>query len=198
MKPFSLAVIAGTSEATDLIRMLPESWNITAFAATAYGKTILEGLPCTVQVGRLDAEGFRQALADADAVADASHPFAAEVTRTVRTVCRELKLPYFRLGRPPVQYAYDQILRVQSKEEAVAHLRKTAGNILLTTGGNTLAFYEQAVPDFAVRGYARILDTPDSRQMTAGSQAHLILQCRRFLRSERWNCCKVSDCRAGF
>ncbi len=174
MKPFSLAVIAGTSEATDLIRMLPESWNITAFAATAYGKTILEGLPCTVQVGRLDAEGFRQVLADADAVADASHPFAAEVTRTVRTVCRELKLPYFRLGRPPVQYAYDQILRVQSKEEAVAHLRKTAGNILLTTGGNTLAFYEQAVPDFAVRGYARILDTPDSRQMTAGSQAHLI------------------------
>lgn len=174
MKPFSLAVIAGTSEATDLIRMLPESWNITAFAATAYGKTILEGLPCTVQVGRLDAEGFRQALADADAVADASHPFAAEVTRTVRTVCRELKLPYFRLGRPPVQYAYDQILRVQSKEEAAAHLRKTAGNILLTTGGNTLAFYEQAVPDFAVRGYARILDTPDSRRMTAGSQAHLI------------------------
>ncbi len=174
MKPFSLAVIAGTSEATDLIRMLPESWNITAFAATAYGKTILEGLPCTVQVGRLDAEGFRQVLADADAVADASHPFAAEVTRTVRTVCRELKLPYFRLGRPPVQYAYDQILRVQSKEEAVAHLRKTTGNILLTTGGNTLAFYEQAVPDFAVRGYARILDTPDSRQMTAGSQAHLI------------------------
>lgn len=174
MKPFSLAVIAGTSEATDLIRMLPESWNITAFAATAYGKTILEGLPCTVQVGRLDAEGFRQVLADADAVADASHPFAAEVTRTVRTVCRELKLPYFRLGRPPVQYAYDQILRVQSKEEAAAHLRKTAGNILLTTGGNTLAFYEQAVPDFAVRGYARILDTPDSRQMTAGSQAHLI------------------------
>ena len=64
MKPFSLAVIAGTSEATDLIRMLPESWNITAFAATAYGKTILEGLPCTVQVGRLDAEGFRQALAE--------------------------------------------------------------------------------------------------------------------------------------
>lgn len=174
MKPFSLAVIAGTSEATDLIRMLPESWNITAFAATAYGKTILEGLPCTVQVGRLDAEGFRQSLADADAVADASHPFAAEVTRTVRTVCRELKLPYFRLGRPPVQYVYDQILRVQSKEEAAAHLRKTAGNILLTTGGNTLAFYEQAVPDFAVRGYARILDTPDSRQMTAGSQAHLI------------------------
>lgn len=174
MKPFSLAVIAGTSEATDLIRMLPESWNITAFAATAYGKTILEGLPCTVQVGRLDAEGFRQVLADVDAVADASHPFAAEVTRTVRTVCRELKLPYFRLGRPPVQYAYDQILRVQSKEEAAAHLRKTAGNILLTTGGNTLAFYEQAVPDFAVRGYARILDTPDSRQMTAGSQAHLI------------------------
>lgn len=174
MKPFSLAVIAGTSEATDLIRMLPESWNITAFAATAYGKTILEGLPCTVQVGRLDAEGFRQVLADADAVADASHPFAAEVTRTVRTVCRELKLPYFRLGRPPVQYAYDQILRVQSKEEAAAHLRKTAGNILLTTGGNTLAFYEQAVPDFAVRGYARILDTPDSRQMTAKSQAHLI------------------------
>lgn len=43
MKGLRLAVIAGTSEATDLIAALPEQDSVTAFAATEYGKTILEG-----------------------------------------------------------------------------------------------------------------------------------------------------------
>lgn len=74
MKGLRLAVIAGTSEATDLIAVLPEQDCVTAFAATEYGKTILEGQHCTVRVGRLDADGFRFALRGMDAVIDASHP----------------------------------------------------------------------------------------------------------------------------
>ena len=90
-----IAVIAGTSEATELIAALPAEDTVTAFAATAYGKEILAGQYCTVHVGRLDTEGFRQALRGMHAVVDASHPFAQEVTKTVRQVCTELQLPYF-------------------------------------------------------------------------------------------------------
>ena len=104
MKGLRLAVIAGTSEATDLIAVLPEQDCVTAFAATEYGKTILEGQHCTVRVGRLDADGFRFALRGMDAVIDASHPFAQVVTETVRQVCAELELPYFRLGRQKMTY----------------------------------------------------------------------------------------------
>lgn len=174
MKPLRIAVIAGTSEATELIAAMPEAYLVTAFTATAYGKEILQGQHCQVHVGRLDADGFRQALSEMDAVADASHPFAQEVTATVRQVCRELQLPYFRLGRQPVSYAYDKIVRVSSKETAAAYLAETSGNVLLTTGVNTLLYYEAVVPGLAPRCWARILDTPDSRKAAAGAASHLI------------------------
>ena len=154
-----IAVIAGTSEATELIAALPAEDTVTAFAATAYGKEILAGQHCTVHVGRLDKEGFRQAFRGMHAVVDASHPFAQEVTKTVRQ---------------KMTYAYDKLVPVDSKEAAAAYLAGISGNILLTTGGNTLSFYAENVPEFAVRGWARILDTPDSRRLTEPFQAHCI------------------------
>ncbi|MGN1402981.1 MAG: precorrin-6A reductase [Ruminococcus sp.] len=169
-----IAVIAGTSEATELIRALPEKYEVTAFTATEYGRTILAEEHCNVHVGRLDKDGFAAGLAYMDAVVDASHPFAVAVTETVRQVCAQQNIPYFRLGRPQLHYDYDRIIRVPSKEMAAEQLSKIPGNILLTTGVNTLAFYEANVTDFAARGWARILDTADSRQAAASSQAHLI------------------------
>ena len=184
MKGLRLAVIAGTSEATDLIAVLPEQDCVTAFAATEYGKTILEGQHCTVRVGRLDADGFRFALRGMDAVIDASHPFAQVVTETVRQVCAELELPYFRLGRQKMTYDYSRVIRVESKEQAAACLAAIPGNILLTTGVNTLSFYEKAIPDFSTRGWARILDTPDSRRAAADSKAHLIFAMPPFSKED--------------
>lgn len=169
-----IAVIAGTSEATEFIRVLPEKYEVTAFTATEYGKTILAGERCTVHVGRLDKDGFAVELARMDAVVDASHPFALAVTETVQQVCAQQNIPYFRLGRPQLHYDYDRIIRVPSKEEAAEQLSKMPGNILLTTGVNTLAFYEANVTDFVARGWARILDTADSRRTAAASRAHLV------------------------
>ena len=189
MKVLRLAVIAGTSEATNLIAALPEQDSVTAFAATEYGKTILEGQHCMVRVGRLDADGFRFALRGMDAVIDASHPFAQVVTETVRQVCAELELPYFRLGRQKMTYDYSRVIRVESKEQAAACLAAIPGNILLTTGVNTLSFYEKAIPDFSTRGWARILDTPDSGRRQTPKRISF-LQCRRFPKRIRWNCWK--------
>lgn len=169
-----IAVIAGTSEATEFIHALPENYEVTAFAATEYGRMILAKERCAVHVGRLDKGGFAVELAHMDAVVDASHPFAVAVTETVQLVCAQQKIPYFRLGRPQLHYDYDRIIRVPSKETAAEQLSKMSGNILLTTGVNTLAFYESNVTDFAARGWARILDTADSRRMAAVSRAHLV------------------------
>ena len=69
MKQRKIAVIAGTSDATDWIRSLPETDSVTAFVATPYGKEILAGTNCTVHVGRLDAAGFAEALTGFDEVA---------------------------------------------------------------------------------------------------------------------------------
>lgn len=172
MRRLRVAVIAGTSDATDLIDSLPFC-EVTAFAATSYGEEILRHTGCTVRTGRLDEAGFTEALAGFDAVVDASHPFAVQVTETVSNVCLRLQIPYFRLGRHTECYHGD-IRFVNTKEEAAALLSKMQGNILLTTGVNTLSFYERHITDFGNRVWARILDVTESRRLAAGSQAKLI------------------------
>ena len=54
MRKFRLAVIAGTSDATDFISSLADECEITAFTATEYGREILKGIKCEVHCGRLD------------------------------------------------------------------------------------------------------------------------------------------------
>lgn len=174
MSALRVAVIAGTSDATDLITSMPKAYAVTAFAATEYGKNILDGIGCDVHMGRLDAAGFMRILCHFDAVVDASHPFAVVVTDTVKQVCHELHLPYFRLGRPRIRYAYERICHVASKEEAAARLSEMPGNLLLTTGVNTLSFYESHVCNFAERAWVRVLDTPESRCLAFGSCAHIL------------------------
>jgi precorrin-6x reductase len=174
MNAMRIAVIAGTSDATDLIRALPDAYACTAFVATPYGKEILNGTGCTVLVGRLDAAGFAAALQGMDAVVDASHPFATVVTQTVRAVCQSLQIPYLRMGRTALHYAYDQIRLAATKEEAAQMLSAQEGNLLMTTGGNTLAFYEQHVRNFSSRAWVRVLDTPETRMRVQHTHAHLV------------------------
>ncbi len=168
-----IAVIAGTSDAVSLIHQLPD-YDITAFTATEYGKEILKNSSCRICVGRLDKQAFLNVLSDFDAVADASHPFAQQVSANVKETCRFLSLPYFRLIRPEMQYDYKKIYLVSGKEEAARILSDLSGNILLTTGVMTLHFYEQHVKNFDSRGFVRILDTEDSRRMAEKAVSHVI------------------------
>lgn len=169
-----IAVIAGTSEATELINLISDRFDVTAFTATPYGSSILSSCSCRINQGRLDETGFAEVLPEFDAVADMSHPFAEIVSDTVKKVCRELNLPYFRGGREKVFYDYDRISYVDSKEEAAELLKSLEGNIFLTTGVKTLKFYEtELYPDIS-RIWARVLDSEDSRRMCADSAVNII------------------------
>ncbi len=171
---FNVAVAAGTSDASDLIKDIGDIYNVTAFVATKYGESILEDLPCTVNEGRLDEEGFKEKLQYSDAVVDATHPFAVEVSRILREVCKSLNLPYLRLERENSEYSYKKIIYVSSKEEAAEILSRNDGNILFTTGVNTLGFYETRVKKFKERCWARVLDTEESRKAAADISCNII------------------------
>lgn len=171
MKQRKIAVIAGTSDATDWIRSLPETDSVTAFVATPYGKEILDGTNCTVHVGRLDAAGFAEALTGFDEVVDASHPFAVVVTETVKAVCQAKQIPYTRISRPTLHYDYEKLHIVSSKEAAADWLCSCTGNLFFTVGIQTMPFYAAAVSDFSHRAFARVLDTAASRQAAAAVPA---------------------------
>ena len=171
MKQRKIAVIAGTSDATDWIRSLPETDSVTAFVATPYGKEILAGTNCTVHVGRLDAAGFAEALTGFDEVVDASHPFAVVVTETVKAVCQAKRIPYTRISRPALHYDYEKLHVVPSKEAAADWLCSCTGNLFFTVGVQTLPFYAAAVTDFPHRAFARVLRPIFSRQAAAAVPA---------------------------
>lgn len=171
---FNVAVAAGTSDAADLIKDIGNLYTVTAFVATKYGKNVLKDTVCIVNEGRLNEEGFREKLKYSDAVVDATHPFAVEVSRTLRNVCNLLKIPYLRLEREKDTYSYERIIYTSSKEETAQILSLCKGNILFTTGVNTLRFYESNVKNFKERCWARVLDTKESRDIAGTVSCNII------------------------
>lgn len=172
-----IAVIAGTSEATDFIKCmnrLGDKYEIMAFTATEYGKEILKDTKCINICGRLDRVEFLKYLEGFDIVADLSHPFAEIVSENVKYACNQLNIPYLRAGRSKSTYTYEKIVYVQSKEEALEYLKSFKGRIFLTTGINTLEFYEKGLKGRENDIYARILDIESSRRLAMYSKVHHI------------------------
>ncbi len=174
MSVLRVAVAAGTSDATELITQIGEIYDVTAFTATAYGAEILKNCHCHIHVGRLNENDFMVQLRQFDVLVDATHPFAVEVSRILRSVCTAIDLPYLRQRRAAAAYDYAHIRYAASKEEAAEQLSACQGNILLTTGVNTLHFYEKHIENFAERVWARVLDTADSRKTAAKSSCHIV------------------------
>lgn len=186
-------IIAGTTEGRQIIGALNRrGLKLAVTVATALGRQVLDGVDgiedTEVFEGRRDEQGFCE-LFDRLApvlVVDASHPFAVEVSRTVRAACAAKNVRYIRYVRPEGQ---GTALEKQSSEvllpvheaadahEAAAFIRRIPGNILLTTGANTVRIYADEIPDFYERCYIRVLDTELSRKgcRAAGvPEAHVI------------------------
>ena len=162
---YDILVIAGTADSRAFIEeKLGEGDRILASVATDLGAEMLASYPIKVHVGRLDVEGFTRLIRDNSVkkVADASHPFAQIVSKTVREACRITGVPYQRVERTAIDYDYDRIHVVRDVGEAVSCLNGMEGPVLLTTGVNTASDYYAGVAGAADRLFIRVLDTPAS------------------------------------
>ena len=93
-------LFGGTGDGRALAEwMLARGLDATVCVATEYGETLLpEGMK--VHVGRLDARGMAELMADGyTLVIDATHPYAVEVTENIRAASERTGLPYLRLLR---------------------------------------------------------------------------------------------------
>ena len=160
-----ILVFSGTSDGSALaLALARRGWQVTVSTATEYGRRCTASHEnITVLSGRLDGEQMTALLQEQsfDAVADATHPYAAEVSRQLRAACQRAGLPYHRLLREKTQTG--QVVEVESTQQAAEFLKTTEGNVLLTTGSKELAAYT-CVPDYRTRLYARVLSTLESVQ----------------------------------
>lgn len=163
VRPLRVLVFAGTSDGNRLAVALAErDWRVTLCAATEYGRECApQHANIDTRTGRLDASQIEALLASErfDAVVDATHPYATEVSENLASACVKQNVPLHRLLRRRRQFA--QVVEVADAGAAAAFLATTQGNALLTTGSKDLAAYT-AVPNYRERLFARVLSTPES------------------------------------
>lgn len=147
-------IFGGTTEGRALSHRLADlGAAVTVCVATAYGKEEQgERSGVTVLTGRKDAAEMAALLEGYDLCIDATHPYAQEASRNIRSACGASNTPYRRLLRGASEAA--GAVYVGSAAEAAAYLADKAGNVLLTTGSKELSAF--AILDTA-RLYPRVL-----------------------------------------
>ena len=154
-----IIIFSGTTEGRLLSRLLAEKGaDVTVCVATEYGCEEQGKAPgITVLTGRKTVEEMVELLGGSDLCVDATHPYAVEVTKSVRRACGEAGVPYRRLLRD--RSADTDAIAVDSAEAAAKLLADREGNILLATGMKELPAFAGISP---ARLYPRVLPTGDS------------------------------------
>lgn len=173
-------LFAGTTEGREIAEGCREKKiELTVSVATEYGETLIEPADNVhVVSGRKDESGIAALIrkTGAELVIDATHPYAAEVTKKLRAVCAQEGVDYLRVLRKEDHEDLTGCVLVDDTQGAVDYLNGTEGNVLLTVGSKELAAYT-AVSDWQTRFFARVLPLPASAELafSLGIQgSHLI------------------------
>jgi precorrin-6A/cobalt-precorrin-6A reductase len=143
-------ILGGTRDAMNLAELVLNHPHLRATYSLA-GRTrrpLPSGLP-TRRGGFGGIAGLVEWLQQegVDAVVDATHPFAAQMSSHAVTACGEVGVPLVRLGRQPwAPEEGDRWLRVADLPAAAEQLRLTATpgqRVLLTTGGTSLSHFTE-------------------------------------------------------
>ena len=161
-------LFAGTTEGREIAQgCRGKDIELTVSVATEYGETLIEPADNVhVVSGRKDGNGIAALIRDtgAELVIDATHPYAAEVTKTLKAVCEAEGVEYWRVLRKEDHEDLTGCVLVDDTQGAVDYLNGTVGNVLLTVGSKELAAYTE-VNDWKNRLYARVLPLPASAEI---------------------------------
>jgi len=151
-------VFAGTSEGRKICELLAENnIDVTACVATKYGAITMpkiDGLK--VKEGRLNINEITNLIKSYDLVIDATHPYAEIISENIKIATSKTKKEYLRIIRPSIHS--NNVIRVESIEEACTYLNETTGNVLITTGSKKLEPYTKVI-GYEKRLYFRFLPT---------------------------------------
>ena len=159
----NILLFAGTTEGRHIAEALKDqAVHLVVSVATEYGETLIAPAEnITVLHGRKNAEEIEALIrkTEAQLLIDATHPYAVEVTKTLKDVCERTETAYVRVLRE--SESADGCVFVENTDAAVAYLNTTQGNVLLTVGSKELSRYT-AVKDWKTRLFARILPVKES------------------------------------
>ncbi len=143
-------IIGGTSETERLLEHIRGRAEYLVTVATQSGQNVLPPGEAVI-VGRMDAARMRAFIREhtIDTVIDLSHPYAVEVSRNARQVCREFALRYVRYVRKEADAL--QGISLRSIEECLSFLQTVKGCVFFTTGSKNIGDFQN------VRGHNRFV-----------------------------------------
>jgi precorrin-6A/cobalt-precorrin-6A reductase len=163
MSATRLLILGGTGEAATLARAVLARFGDRIEVTTALaGRTAHPGpIPGQVRIGGFGgAAGLAGYLADRniDRLIDATHPFAAEISRAARLACDRGQVPRLLLLRPTWRrHSLDRWIEVDSVEAAAQIVGRVGRRALLTVGAGEVAAF---APATGVRFVVRMIDRP--------------------------------------
>lgn len=156
-----LLILGGTTEASSLVRRIAGRRDLDPVLSFAGRTRSPVPPPIPSRIGGFGGiAGLQAYLTEhrTDAVIDATHPFAAQISRNAAAACRSLKLPLAVLTRPAWQRQEgDRWTSAADMEAAVRTLGERPRTVFLTVGGLQLAAFACAPQH---RYIVRTIDPP--------------------------------------
>ncbi len=153
-----LLLFGGTTEAREILeRGIPAICSVVS----DYGAELVRGLDGVEPlVGRLDSQAMQQLILaeNITCVIDATHPYAAEVSKNINLACKNTDTPVLRVLRR--ESDMKGAFCVSSCRAAAEFLNSRPGRVLLTVGSKELREFT-AVENYRERLYARVLPTSE-------------------------------------
>lgn len=153
-----IVIFGGTAEGRKLVEAASSGdLKLHICVATEYGASLLpERENVMIHQGAMEENEMEAFLAETapSYCLDATHPYAALVTKNVQKACLKLKIPYIRVFREEGNSG--DFVSVESVAAAAEFLKGVSGNIFLTTGSKELDKYT-VIPHYKTRCFARVL-----------------------------------------
>ncbi len=161
-----LLILGGTGEAAALARSALARFGESLTVTTALaGRTRHPGpIPGQVRIGGFGGPGGLAAylaMNGIDRLIDATHPFAAEISRAARIAADRAGVPRLSVLRPPWRrHPLDRWIEVDSLAAAALLVGRVGRRAWLTVGAGSVAAF---APATGVRFLVRLVDPPSER-----------------------------------
>jgi precorrin-6A/cobalt-precorrin-6A reductase len=140
-----IGLILGTSEGKKIVSLLNEfTDDLFITTATSYGGELLKEFKYKELNSKpLSKEELKRIIEEKNIniIIDASHPYALEITKMTKAICRELSIDYLRYERASIIDKFKEeknIVLVEDYEEAFEKLKSIEGTVLNTTGSRNI------------------------------------------------------------
>jgi precorrin-6A/cobalt-precorrin-6A reductase len=171
LTPLRLLILGGTSEASELATALAGREHVAPILSLAGRTTNPKPTPIPSRTGGFGGvEGLREYLASQaiDAVVDATHPFAEQISANAARACAAARVPLLVFTRPPWRREPDDDwIEVDGVEAAVDALGVEPRRVFLTHGRLQLGAFARAPQH---RYIVRAIDRPAELDALPGAK----------------------------